>query len=261
MNEFEEIYIRSHFVCGVGIAYSTFSDILPGWTEAPESSASKATASAVSDPASATHSGLPFPRSSRSRFTVIIDAGHGGEDPGAVVGQIEEKTLNLSISNKLYAFASLFDVDIVMTRRDDRMLYDEGQETRKKSHDLYNRLKFTEKYTDSMFISIHQNKFPLENCRGLQVFYALKNENSKVLAEHVQNAALLLQPDNHRVVKPGTNIYLLENSTVPSVIVECGFISNPEEAQQLCDDNYTDKLAFAIYCGIAAYLEDVKIEG
>lgn len=197
----------------------------------------------------------------RRRFTIIIDAGHGGEDPGAVVGQIEEKTLNLSISNKLYAFASLFDVDILMTRRDDRMLYDEGQETRKKSHDLYNRLKFTEKYTDSMFISIHQNKFPLENCRGLQVFYALKNENSKVLAEHVQNAALLLQPDNHRVVKPGTNIYLLENSTVPSVIVECGFISNPEEAQQLCDDNYTDKLAFAIYCGIAAYLEDVKIEG
>lgn len=202
-----------------------------------------------------------FGSEERRRFTIIIDAGHGGEDPGAVVGQIEEKALNLTISNKLFAFTSLCDVDIVMTRRDDRMLYEEGEAARKKFHDLYNRLSFTQKYPDSIFISIHQNKFQLESCRGLQVFYALKNEKSKALAEYVRTAALLLQPDNHRAVKPGTNIYLLENSTVPSVIIECGFISNPEEAQRLCDDDYTDKLAFAIYCGIATYLEDVKIEG
>jgi len=201
-----------------------------------------------------------FESEAKEPFVMIIDAGHGGEDPGAVVGGISEKDINLAISRKLRDFAALSDCEIVMTRTEDKMLYGTGEENRKKFYDLYNRLECTKKHSKSVLISIHQNKFPMESCRGTQVFYGLKNENSVLLAKAIQNAALLIQPDNNRVVKPGNNIYLLENSDVPSVIVECGFISNPDDARLLTDDEYTDKLAFLLYRGIAEYLEEVNSE-
>lgn len=201
-----------------------------------------------------------FEAEPKATLTIIIDPGHGGEDPGAVVSDITEKNINLAIALKLQEFASLSDFDIVMTRTDDRLLYNSGEESRKKFHDLYNRLKFTEKYPESIFISIHQNKFPQEDCKGLQVFYGLRNKKSVLLADSIQKSNRLVSPDNHRISKAGTNIYLLENCQVPSVIIECGFISNAEDARLLTDDDYTDKLAFSIYCGIAAYLEDLKLE-
>ena len=201
-----------------------------------------------------------FESEPKERFTIIIDPGHGGEDPGAVVTDISEKNINLAIALKLQCFAALSDVDIVMTRTDDRMLYNSGEEGRKKFYDLYNRLRYTEEYPNAIFISIHQNKFPLESCHGMQVFYGIKNSQSVALADFIQSSNKLIAPDNHRVTKPGNNIYLLENANTPSVIIECGFISNPAEARLLSDDEYTDKIAFSIYCGIAAFLEDVKNE-
>ncbi len=201
-----------------------------------------------------------FKTNPKTSLTIIIDPGHGGEDPGAVASDVLEKDINLAVALKIKEFAALSDLDIVMTRTDDRMLYNSGEESRKKFYDLYNRLKFAETYPESIFISIHQNKFPQENCRGLQVFYGLMNEKSILLADSIQKSTLMVLSDNHRVSKPGRNIYLLENCQVPSVIIECGFISNAEEARMLTDEDYTDKLAFSIYCGIVAYLEDLKLE-
>ncbi len=201
-----------------------------------------------------------FEAEAKEPLVIIIDAGHGGEDPGAVANDVSEKDINLAISRKLQDFVSLLDCEIVMTRTDDKLLYGAGEEKKKKFYDLYNRLEFTKKHPKSALISIHQNKFSLESCRGTQVFYGLKNEKSVLLAKSIQNLAQLLQPENNRVVKPGNNIYLLENSDVPSVIIECGFISNLDESRQLTDDEYTDKLAFLIYRGIAEYLEEVQSE-
>ncbi len=201
-----------------------------------------------------------FEGQEKKRLTLIIDPGHGGEDPGAVVGSIEEKNINLAVSLKLLQFLQLIDADIVITRTTDKMLYDVGEESRKKFYDLYNRLAFTKKYPDSVFISIHQNKFPIESCKGMQVFYGIKNSDSMLLANSIQSAVKNLQPDNHRTVKSGNSIYLLENSEVPSVIIECGFISNPTDSALLVDEDYTDKLAFYIFCGISQYLEDVEVE-
>lgn len=201
-----------------------------------------------------------FEGQEKKHLTVIIDPGHGGEDPGAVAGSIQEKTINLDISLKLKEFLQLVDADIIITRTTDKMLYNTGEESRKKFHDLYNRLDFTKKNPNSVFISIHQNKFPIESCKGTQVFYGTKNSDSMLLADSIQSAVKNLQPDNHRTVKSGNSIYLLENSEVPSVIIECGFISNPADSALLCDEDYTDKLAFYIFCGISQYLEDVEVE-
>ena len=194
-------------------------------------------------------------------LTLIIDPGHGGEDPGAVANGVSEKDLNLAISLKLRDFLALSDCNVVMSRTDDRLLYAEGESGRKKFYDLRNRLALSEEYPNSVFISIHQNKFPVEKYSGLQVFYSLKNNGGKELADLIQQCSRLVQPTNSRQTKPGTNIFILENIEAPAVIVECGFISNPEEAASLCDSDYTDRLACAVCFGILQYIGGIGVEG
>lgn len=197
----------------------------------------------------------------RTAFTIILDAGHGGEDPGAVANGLNEKELNLSIVNKMAAFLKLSGCNVVLTRSDDRLLYNSGEENRKKYYDLYNRLQFAKEYPDAVFISIHMNKFPMESCKGLQTFYSMNDPRSATLAEVLQEASMLAIPDNRRTIKSDNRtIFLLKNLQMPAVIVECGFLSNGEEAQKLADPSYQNKLAFALASGIGEYCTAIQEE-
>ena len=193
-----------------------------------------------------------------SKYVVIIDPGHGGVDGGAVgVGGVIEKTINLSISLKLKSLFELSGYQVIMTREDDRSIHDAGSTTirQKKVTDIHNRSKLLAKYPNALFISIHQNKFEQEKYSGTQVFYSDNNDNSKLLAQFIQNTVKkLIQPDNMRETKPaGKNLYILYHATSPTVLVECGFLSNHEEAHLLQNDHYQSKMAFAIYCGTLDY--------
>lgn len=195
-----------------------------------------------------------------SPFFVILDPGHGGEDPGAVANGLQEKDLNLAVACKLNDFLRLSGFRTVMTRTTDRMLYNDGEEGRKKYFDLYNRFLVAESHREqnAVFVSIHMNKFPLESCRGLQIFYAEKSERGRLLAESLQEQAKLLLPENGREAKSDrSGVFLLKNNPVPTVIAECGFLSNPAEAELLADDAYQNRLAFVLYCGILRYTEEI----
>lgn len=188
-------------------------------------------------------------------LTIVIDPGHGGEDPGAVVGNLYEKDLNLSIAQKLYQLLSASGYNVVITRTEDVLLYGDGEENHKKHYDLLNRLKILESYESSIYIGIHMNKFPIEKYSGLQTFYSDNNQLSKALAASVQETTKLLLTENYRKIKPDNNtIYILEHAEAPAVLIECGFLSNQEEAAMLSNKTYQENLAFTIFCGITSFL-------
>ena len=188
--------------------------------------------------------------------TVVIDPGHGGEDPGTSANGLIEKDLNLSISLYLADMLESCGYNVILTRDSDKLLYGAGEENRKKYYDLYNRKLIADATEDSVFVSVHINQFPLESCKGLQTFYSKNDPFSVVLADCIQSSARLLQTDNERAIKDGgDNIFLLKEITRPAVLVECGFISNQYEASLLADDEYKKALALTVYCGIAEFLE------
>lgn len=189
--------------------------------------------------------------------TIIIDAGHGGFDGGAVVGDIMEKDINLKISNSLSVMLKASGFNVINTRTDDSSTESDPTATisaRKKS-DLKNRLELTKANPDAIYISIHLNKYPSASCRGAQMFCSPKIENANLLAENIKSGIVsLIQPDNHRTVKKGTrDTFLLYYSPIPAVIVECGFMSNPTELEMLINEDYQNKMAFAIFSGILSY--------
>ena len=189
------------------------------------------------------------------RFTVIVDAGHGGEDGGAVAldGSVE-KDFNLDIALKLENILKLYGYKVIMTRTTDTMTCDKNlkNQRQKKISDIKNRLTLTEKHNNSVLISIHQNKFSDNSQKGAQVFYSPNNFKSKELAELIQSSVVKnLQPDNYRKTKKcGTEIFLLYHSEIPSVLVECGFLSNQNELNLLKDNDYRNKIAILIADGI-----------
>lgn len=190
--------------------------------------------------------------------TVIVDAGHGGTDGGAVAGDgTLEKDINLDIAFKLRDILEMNGFNVIMTRTSDIMTCDDGLETlrQKKVSDIHNRLKLTEEYPDSIYVSIHQNKFQDPAQKGTQVFYSKNNLKSKTLAENIQSAVTsYLQPDNKRAVKKsGTEIYILYHSIIPTVLVECGFVSNGEDLENLKTESYKNQLAVTIAQGIMDY--------
>lgn len=188
---------------------------------------------------------------------IIIDPGHGGEDGGAVGHNgIVEKNINLKISLALRDTLKLLGYETIMTRDKDKAIYDESAINlrQKKRSDLKNRLAIINKNTgeDSIFISIHQNKFPNEKYSGTQVFFSKNNPKSENLAVCVKDSITSkLQPKNDREIKEATSkIFLLNNAKIPSITIECGFLSNKEESQKLNDENYQKKLAFCTIFGI-----------
>lgn len=191
---------------------------------------------------------------------VIIDAGHGGFDGGAVAddGTIE-KDINLSIALYLQEYLSVFNIKTIMIRETDCSVEDDGLNTirQKKSSDLHNRMKIMEETDNAIYISIHQNKYPDGKYSGTQVFYSPKTKDeSQVLAQSIQDCVVnTLQKDNKRQIKEcGTSVFLMYNAVKPAVLVECGFLSNYEETNKLKTSEYQKKIAFCIAMGIQNYI-------
>lgn len=193
--------------------------------------------------------------------TVIVDAGHGGDDGGAIgIDGTVEKDINLDIALKLEKILKFYGFNVIMTRTQDVMTCDDGLDSlrKRKISDIHNRFELMRKNPDAIFISVHQNKFEDSSQHGTQVFYSGNDERSKELAEAIQTSVTLtLQRKNDRVVKKsGSGIYLLYHAKVPAVLVECGFISNSDEVKKLKDESYRMKLAILIADGLLKYLSN-----
>lgn len=189
-------------------------------------------------------------------LTVLIDAGHGGEDGGAVgVGGVNEKDLNLEITLKLKEIFEENGYNVILTRDSDVDLSDDTLSTvsERKTSDMQARLEIINSSDADIVLSIHQNYFEQSQYSGAQIFYA--NENSQTLAETLQaNIVQFLQPDNTRLAKQVDDKYLLNNSNKPMVIVECGFISNEEETANLLTEEYQNELSQVIFTAVNSYL-------
>lgn len=189
---------------------------------------------------------------------IIIDAGHGGEDGGAVgTDGTNEKDINLSISLKLNDILTVLGYETRMVRVADISIHNKSAETirERKVSDIRNRVAIMEEYDNCLYISIHQNKYEDSRIWGAQTFYSPNDESSKNLAQFIQSSIVSkIQPDNKRIIKEsGTSIYVLYNATKPAVMVECGFVSNFNELSQLKTEEYQSQIAFSISSGIINY--------
>lgn len=194
-------------------------------------------------------------QSQEERPVVVIDAGHGGNDPGKVgVDGSLEKGINLQIAERLKWYLEQSDVDVVMTRESDMGLYEEG-DSRKKMADMRKRCEIIEESKADLVVSIHQNSYHEENVSGGQVFYYKSSEKGKKLAEILQKRfTYVLGDENRRLAKANGNYYLLLHVKCPIVIAECGFLSNRKEALLLQDKDYQDRMAWTLHMGILEYL-------
>ena len=195
--------------------------------------------------------------------TIVLDAGHGGIDPGAMNKDktILEKDVNLEITKKLRDLLESSGATVIMTRDRDVSLYQEdgNKTTRQKyNENLKNRKKIINESNADIFVSIHLNAFEQSKYYGAQTFYPKGKEDGKELAQFIQDELKrVVDQDNDRKIKPRDDIYLLKNATMPSVLIECGFLSNEKESQLLADSKYQDKIAWAIYVGIQKYLSGI----
>ena len=193
-----------------------------------------------------------------SNKAIIIDAGHGSPDGGASGSSgILEKDINLSISEKVQALIEQSGGVAIITRPDDNSIHDADKHTirAKKNSDLKNRKNIIDESNADAFISIHLNKFEQSQYYGAQVFYSTNNTKSKKLGEFIQQELVeYIANDNNRKIKPATDdIFLLKKASIPAVVVECGFLSNPEEEKLLQTELYQKKLAWGIYIGAMKY--------
>lgn len=191
-------------------------------------------------------------------FTIVIDPGHGGADPGKVgVNQALEKDVNLAIAHKLRKLLEKEGIHVVMTREEDAGLYDENAGS-KKSQDMERRCAMIEEAVPVFTVSIHQNSYHEEYVDGAQVFYYSHSEDGRKLAECLQQQLIDdIDPSNTRAAKANDTYYLLIHTSVPTVIVECGFLSNRREADLLIQDTHQDKLAQSICNGVMKYVKQL----
>ena len=194
-------------------------------------------------------------------LVIVIDAGHGGEDPGAVgVDGSYEKNINLEISMTLGEMLREKGYTVVYTRTEDKMLYkpEENIKGMRKISDLKNRCLIANSYDNAILLSIHMNTFGASKYSGLQIYYQPSNSESCVLATSIQKSVReMLQPENKRTVKSGEKLYLLENSSNTAILIECGFLSNQDECKKLSEKEYQKQLSFSILCGIINYIEEI----
>ena len=193
-----------------------------------------------------------------SKKIILIDAGHGGLDPGKVSGSTEEKTINLAIAQKLQSYLEQADATVFMTRVDDSDLArSKKSDMYSKKSDMYSRKLTADTSNADIFVSIHQNSYPSSNVSGAQVFYFNRSDNSKRLAECIQNELkLFINNNNKREVSENSSYYVLKKTSMPAVIVECGFLTNPNEKGLLLDSEYQEKIAWAVYMGIVDYFRE-----
>lgn len=188
---------------------------------------------------------------------IVLDPGHGGFDPGKVgINDVPEKEVNLEVAKLVRDFLEASGVKVVMTREEDIALCGDEQDNRK-VRDLKQRISIIEEAVPCAAVSIHQNSYPQESVHGAQVFYYVNSVEGKKLAENLQSRlSQEVDPENKRQVKDNNSYYLLKKTKVPLVIVECGFLSNWEEAEKLCTAEYREEVAWAVYLGIMDYLEE-----
>ncbi len=186
-----------------------------------------------------------------SKKVIVIDSGHGGFDPG-VVGKnnVFESDINLGVSKKLQKYLEQGGSTVIMTRHDENALGPNKNSDMRKRKEIINSSK------GDLVVSIHQNSYPEKNVKGAQVFYYNNSKESKKLAEFIQKELIsFVDYKNKRVAKPNSNYYILKKTTIPAVIVECGFVSNDVERGNLTNQQYQERIAWAIYTGIVKYFE------
>lgn len=194
----------------------------------------------------------------QTKLKVVIDPGHGGNDPGGIgVSGVLEKDVNLSVALFLKANLESQGMEVIMTRDTDKALYSSESSTNKKKEDLAKRIEIITETNPDFVLCIHQNIFTDAKYSGAQVFYYQESEESARLAACLQAQLIAgVDPDNTRVPKSNMNYYMLKNSPVPIVIVECGFLTNAEEEAKLGTEEYQRKLAWNIYLGTMQYLAE-----
>lgn len=188
---------------------------------------------------------------------IVLDAGHGIPDEGAQSsnGTTEAQT-NLKITQKVQNLLEQSGATVILTRSDENAIYDIDSKTlkQKKVSDIHNRVKIGNSSSADLFVSIHLNKIPQSQYWGWQCFFKSNNEQSKKLANSLQNSLNeSIQKNNTRVAMKLDDVYIMKHVEIPISIVECGFLSNPEEEKQLLEDEYQNKLAWGIYTGIMDY--------
>lgn len=188
---------------------------------------------------------------------VVIDAGHGGDDPGKIgINGALEKEINLEIALMVKRYLEASDVKVIMTRETEAGLYD-ASASNKKVQDMKRRISLIEEAAPAVAVSIHQNSYQEEYVHGAQVFYYKDSAEGKRLAEILQNSFVKrVESENKREPKANASYYLLKKTQIPIVIVECGFLSNQAEADQLMTPEYQQKVAWAVYMGIMQYLNE-----
>ena len=188
---------------------------------------------------------------------IVVDAGHGGDDPGKIgINGVLEKDINLAIAHKLRDLLESQGYEVIMTRTTGEGLYQPGTKNMK-VEDMQKRCEIITKAMPLFTVSIHQNSYPEEYVKGAQVFYYGQSKEGEELAKKIQSSLVAhLDPENHRVEKANESYYLLKKTPTPTVIVECGFLSNSEEADLLNTNEYQDKVAWAIMMGIIEYLNE-----
>ena len=188
-------------------------------------------------------------------YTIVLDAGHGGIDGGSegVLTGVKESELNLKVTKKLEKLLNTFGFNVVLTRTNADGLYSQLA-TNKKQDDMKKRKEIIQKSKPNMVVSIHMNSFPNKHERGAQVFYQVGEETSKQLAQTIQNE-MIKNLVEAREFCNHSDLYILQCTKNPSVVVEGGFLSNPEEEALLITDEYQEKLAYSVFCGILKFFE------
>ena len=206
-----------------------------------------------------TEHALPASAPAAEKPVIVLDAGHGGLDSGAVgKSGLLEKDVNLSIVLGLRDMLEMSGFEVVLTRDEDISIYDAGTEgiRNQKLSDMDNRLEIVQSHPDSIFLCIHQNNYTDPQYFGGQMFYNNNNPNNRTLAQIMQNRFAILQEGNDREIKlSGDELFLLKSNPNPSLMIECGFLSNPEEEAKLSTWEYQQKVAFTIYGGLMEYID------
>lgn len=177
---------------------------------------------------------------------VVIDPGHGGRDPGATADGINEKDLNLRIAARLYILLKNLGFKVKMTRSDDRYL------------SLEDRVKIANDVNADIFISIHCNAASSYKANGIESLYYPGSDKGKILAKEIQNTIIDKLNRTDRGIKTRPDLFVLKYTSMPTVLVECGFITNAEERKLITADRYRNDIAAAIFYGVGEYYEKIK---
>lgn len=196
------------------------------------------------------------------QLCIVVDAGHGLPDGGAVgIGGSVEQEINLSIAQKLSEVLNAKGIKVIMTRTDSEGLWTKKSNSirEKKVEDMHERLRIMKKSNADLFITIHMNSHKSSSASGLRIFYSDKFSEIKPLAEQIQLRMSDITGASMSVVKTADkNLFLLKNPPIPSILVECGFLSNPEEEKKLCSDDYRARLAWAVADAVEKYYSSLQ---